>query len=858
MLKPTMKTASRATLGIFILILTLSLVLPAKGLVAAAPKSLHPALAQTAAQTPQQLVRVIAQKSSPGSQAEGLVQDLGGTVLEDLSIINALVAEMPAGTVPELARSGYFRWISPDAPVRRSALSIANVRDEFNQVSYSGNDGTQAWAGDWVEINESDGPKRGDERILDDMYDNRLQIRDNDGGGEGVQRQVDLSGAQGATLSFDYRRVELDKAEDYVSVDISPDGGLTWTELDRFSGPATDHFYQHWEADISTYLTSQTTIRFLSSASLGRKDLIYIDNVDIDFSLGEPGPTLALNFVGDDFEAVPYIFHNNSGTHNWTGAWQEVGESDGATSGDIQVINWGEDRGLRFLESDFGVWRTADLSGAASATLYFDFAPLYFEGTDFLLVEASHDGGATWTALDELHGPYSASPIFQSYSYELSAFISSHTAIRFSTDFSDGDAVDVVYLDNVQIIYDNSSVPSLPPRNNYWETANISNAALMGWTGAGVTVAVIDSGITPDVDFGYSLMNELEMMTSSSVQLMDSNLTRVLAQVSLNPETETLLDNYGHGTHVAGIIAGNGSKSNGFYQGVAPGANLISLKVSDDQGMAYESDTVAALQWIYDNKEAYNIRVVNMSLNSTVEDSYHNSPLNAAAEILWFNGVVVVVSSGNYGLETTFNTINAAPANDPFLITVGASHEMGTPDRADDFVALFTARGVTLDGFSKPEVVAPGKDIVSVLANSSWWRNEYPDRFVEGGYFRISGTSMSAPMVAGAAALILQSEPNLTPDQVKYRLMNCSNQISDLILMDFPYLDVHNAMTCGTAESANTGLAASQLLWTGDEPIMWDSVNWNSVNWNSVNWNSVNWNSVNWNSVNWNSVNWND
>ncbi len=109
-------------------------------------------------------------------------------------------------------------------------------------------------------------------------------------------------------------------------------------------------------------------------------------------------------------------------------------------------------------------------------------------------------------------------------------------------------------------------------------------------------------------------------------------------------------------------------------------------------------------------------------------------------------------------------------------------------------------------------------------------------------------------------ALLLQAEPDLTPDQVKYRLIHTAQASGNLALGDksYPYLDVHAAVTGATTESANTGIAASQMLWSGDDPVLWDSVNWNSVNWNSVNWNSVNWNSVNWNSVNWNSVYWDD
>jgi serine protease AprX len=368
-------------------------------------------------------------------------------------------------------------------------------------------------------------------------------------------------------------------------------------------------------------------------------------------------------------------------------------------------------------------------------------------------------------------------------------------------------------------------------------------------------VAVVDSGVALDHDF--------------SAVYGQPVADRVLVQEGFNSSSSFVHDNFGHGTHVAGIIAGNGTGSNGFYKGIAPGANLIGLKVSDDNGMAYESDTVEALQWIFDHKDEYNIRVVNLSLNSSLEQSYNDSALDAAVEILWLNGIVVVASSGNsWGPH---NTANAAPANDPFIITVGASEEDYTGKREDDWVAAFTQHGITQDGFRKPEVIAPGKDIVSVLAASSWWQRDYPERYVDGGYFRISGTSMAAPMVSGAVALLLQAEPNLTPDQVKYRLMNTGSPI--YFNGEYPYLDVYDLITTPTTASANANVIPHEMLakmaliayWASENGggenidwanVDWDAVDWSSVNWGSVNWGSVNWGSVNWGSVNWGSVNW--
>jgi serine protease AprX len=359
-------------------------------------------------------------------------------------------------------------------------------------------------------------------------------------------------------------------------------------------------------------------------------------------------------------------------------------------------------------------------------------------------------------------------------------------------------------------------------------------------------VAVIDSGVTtfhPDFSTGSS--------------------SRIIASTKFGSSITTE-DLYGHGTHVAGIIGGSGYASSGKYKGMAPGVNLLNVKVTDDYGMTYESDVVNAMQWVYNNKSAYNIRVVNISLNSTVAQSYHVSPLDAAAEILWFNGIVVVVSAGNNGTANGPSTIYP-PANDPFVITVGATEDKGTASLGDDTLAVFSAYGVTEDGFVKPDLVAPGRNVVAPLGGLlNIIYQLHPLHRVNNYYFRMSGTSMSAPVVSGAVALLLQDEPKLTPDQVKYRLMATSNiGWQGYVFADpdpsYPgYLDAYAAVNGTTTESANTGITVSKMLATGSDPVTWGSVGWNSVGWNSVGWNSVGWNSVGWNSVGWNASLWND
>jgi serine protease AprX len=357
--------------------------------------------------------------------------------------------------------------------------------------------------------------------------------------------------------------------------------------------------------------------------------------------------------------------------------------------------------------------------------------------------------------------------------------------------------------------------------------------------GTAIGVAVVDSGVNPNGD----------LYTSAGVN-------RQVADVRFNSDSnQNPSDGYGHGTHVASIVGGDGSESGGKYIGVAPMVNIINVKVSNDDGSARMNDVVAGLQWILQNKDAYNIRVVNLSLNSSVAESYHTSPLDAAVEILWFNKIVVVVSAGNRGNGTIY-----PPANDPFVITVGATDDKGTSSISDDTLASFSAYGQTSDGIRKPDLVAPGTNIVARLVNQNMGlAYAHPANKVGDQYFRMSGTSMSAPMVSAAVALLLQDEPGLTPDQVKFRLTQTANRNWSGYSSEKAgagYLDVYAAVRGTTTQSANTGLKASQLLTTGSKPITWNSVGWNSVGWNTVGWNTVGWNTVGWNTVGWNSDYW--
>ena len=298
---------------------------------------------------------------------------------------------------------------------------------------------------------------------------------------------------------------------------------------------------------------------------------------------------------------------------------------------------------------------------------------------------------------------------------------------------------------------------------------NASTAWTSGYTGAAIGIAVIDSGINNNYDF----------FTATT----DTGFVRVryhedfsgTANYMGNP---LVADNYGHGTHVAGIIAGDGYMSGGAYKGVAPGAYLIDLRALDQNGIGTDSSVIAAIQEAIALKSSQNIKIINLSLGRGISESYANDPLCQAVESAWKAGIVVVVAAGNYGRISVngsngYGTV-AAPGNDPFVITVGAMKSMDTLTRTDDQIASYSSKGpTTYDHIVKPDIVAPGNEVVSIGANGTL-KSLYPGNILSGysgNYFSLSGTSMATPAVTGAVALLLQQTPNLTPDQIKARLM---------------------------------------------------------------------------------------
>ncbi|GAB3799457.1 S8 family peptidase [Virgibacillus kimchii] len=289
-----------------------------------------------------------------------------------------------------------------------------------------------------------------------------------------------------------------------------------------------------------------------------------------------------------------------------------------------------------------------------------------------------------------------------------------------------------------------------------------------GLTGKGVTIAVIDTGVQPHADLEG----------------------RITAFKDMVGNQEEPYDDNGHGTHCAGDAAGDGADSDGQYQGPAPEANIVGVKVLNKMGAGSLSAIIDGVQWCIENQSAYDIDVLSLSLGSHPTGPVEDDPAVKAVESAWDAGMVVCVAAGNSGPDS--QTI-ASPGNSPKVITVGAVDDNNTPDRSDDSVADFSSRGPTMEGYTKPDILTPGVEVVSLRAPGSFLDKNNKSARVDSGYISLSGTSMATPLCAGAAAQLLQSNPDLTPDEVKQRLMEaCEDMGQPANVQGSGYLNAAN------------------------------------------------------------------
>lgn len=322
-----------------------------------------------------------------------------------------------------------------------------------------------------------------------------------------------------------------------------------------------------------------------------------------------------------------------------------------------------------------------------------------------------------------------------------------------------------------------------------------------GIDGRGVRVAIIDTGVSAVPDLAGRIVPVPDPVDGQGL----------VACVNFSGES-SCEDSYGHGTFIAGLIAGDGTSSGGTYKGVAPAAEIVSVKIAGRDGSADVSKVLAAIQWVVSFSQRLGIRVLNLSLGTNSRISWRIDPLNFAVQRAWASGLAVVVSAGNLGPAA--GTISK-PADDPYVITVGAVDDRETPAISDDRMPSFSSRGPafggTADQVAKPDVVAPGGRVISLRSPGSFVEQHAPGGFPTTAYRRGSGTSMAAGVVSGAAALILQANPSWSPDRLKFAMTATAAGVAErsASAVGAGLVDAHAAARNAPAGLANQSVGGS-------------------------------------------------
>jgi serine protease AprX len=295
-----------------------------------------------------------------------------------------------------------------------------------------------------------------------------------------------------------------------------------------------------------------------------------------------------------------------------------------------------------------------------------------------------------------------------------------------------------------------------------------------GITGRGITVAIVDTGLDQNLPGLRQDTNHNNRPIIWQDFVDDGN---VPPNMPIDPN--------GHGSHIAGIIGDSRTGSGGLWNGIAPDVNFIGVRVLGETGMGTYESVIQGIQWVVANRETYDIQIMNLSLVATPQSPYWADPLNQAVMQAWADGLVVVVAAGNSGPLPMSITV---PGNVPYVITVGALTDNYTPeDWYDDYIPPFSAAGPTLDAFVKPDVIAPGAHMVSTMRSSAYIAQKHQANKISGTYFSMAGTSQATAVVSGISALMLEHNPDLTPDEVKYRLTHTALLWIDEETHEVPY-----------------------------------------------------------------------
>ena len=360
--------------------------------------------------------------------------------------------------------------------------------------------------------------------------------------------------------------------------------------------------------------------------------------------------------------------------------------------------------------------------------------------------------------------------------------------------------------------------------------------------GDGVGVALIDTGVNPTPDLRGD---------------------RLVRGPDLSGEKDGV-DRFGHGTFMAGLIAGDGtasSRGTTRHVGSAPSATVVSVKVAGADGSTTLSRLILGIGWVIVHEDDYNIGVLNLSFGADVNLPYLANPLSGAVEAAWASGITVVTSAGNGGSNSV-----TSPGDDPWVITVGSSDSAGTGSTADDSLASWSGRKRFL-GYAKPDVVAPGVSVVSLRAAGSTIDAANPQARIGDVYFRGSGTSMSTALVSGAAAVLLEHHPNATPDDVKGSLVDGGIAVKGSAA---PGIDLQRADDA-TPQSdwwqrfpmAFDGLGrrfGSQMPWAASRwtASRWTASRWTATRWTASRWTASRWTASRWTASRWTASRWTD
>jgi len=508
-----------------------------------------------------------------------------------------------------------------------------------------------------------------------------------------------------------------------------------------------------------------------------------------------PITTQAAASVRDNFENGS--FANNDGTHRWYGDWVESNDNNSPFDGKV-TIGWNDKGGKRLMIAGNGTIyrRAATPSTSPNVTLKFNSSRGSLEAGEYVSVQASSNGGVLWTEVGRISGAANDAG-FTAQSYNITAYRGRNTAIRFVSYMNASFPGDWVDIDDLEISY----TTTFGEGDSAPVDVNAQDLHAAGIRGRDIGVAIIDTG--------YWKLDSLDKDSAGTgrVAVQYDAVRNAVDATWSSVSTDT----NGHGTHITGLIASSRRNASNRFYGVAPDARIISVKAFAEDGSSSYAAVIRGIDWVINNRTQFAIRVLNLSLGAPAHSRYWDDPLNKAVMRAWQSGIVVVVSAGNSGpLPQTVGV----PGNVPYVITVGAMTDSYTSSKSDDSLASFSATGPTFEGFVKPDLVAPGGHVWSFMATYQKIAVDHPTFMNNGDFFTMSGTSQSAAVVSGVAALVIYNNPNLTPDQVKCRIIasgkpavNVDGSLAYSVLQQGSGLVDAKAAVYGTANNcANQGL----------------------------------------------------